>query len=695
MLIAVDFTNDDRQRHNWLRSWNVTDGRPTRPAAEIDLRNFTGGLLPGPDSESLISANDTRNSPETPAGQVLDRSSGTPIIDLPYVPVRWVSPGRLLALSRPNYNWGIPVERRRRDLFIAAFDQKQYLAKAGDARGASALRPAATPGDRKAVKALRPEPAGWAVPADPAPPGPAVKSAAVQIEQGDVLFAPQAGQVSCVFTRTAIKPVWRLSLNWSRYDLRTGKPLGDPVELWPWTKREDKATEPPGSNPLPPSLSGDGRRLVLRDPAHVTWGRVDVWEADAGRVLGLLPYGGPMVEWHGWAADGRLLTVGDGKLTAWDVPAGRAVFEVAGKYAGRAALSPGRAWVVVPAVGHLDVLDTATGACLGRLDNGGVPPRAWSRLAVSPDGRRLVALKWAPQQPRAVHTWDLDSGKARESIPMPPGGGWLLHWYGERHVLAGGDLVDLELHTAVATYTLPGSLAELAEGPVDGRLWCVSVPKPAAPAQPLMSVAPPEDGPARGALVACLAPDPAVVEVLPAAPPADPAVVFHPGMEVALDVDCGDPGRTARATAAMTDILRRDRFKVGPGSGWKIVVKGEQYDIRLPLAPGEDASAVPAVRGRVTLHAPDGTVVGGEEHRSDIARLRSKYERRASRDDPPGSRRYDFEGRSPREALAEEYWDAWMTSLDKPKWPRALMRYQGRYAPLPAVVTLDPVPLGS
>src|SRR5262249_5161169 len=148
----------------------------------IDLRNFTDGLLPGPDSDSRISANDTRNSPETPAGQVLDRSSGTPIIDLPYVPVRWVSPGRLLALSRPNYHWGIPVGRRGRVPFAAASDQKQYLARAGGARGASARRPAATPGDRKGVKALRPEPAGWAVPADVAPPAPAVKSAAVQIE---------------------------------------------------------------------------------------------------------------------------------------------------------------------------------------------------------------------------------------------------------------------------------------------------------------------------------------------------------------------------------------------------------------------------------------------------------------------------------------------------------------------------------
>src|SRR5205814_259794 len=135
----------------------------------------------------------------------------------------------------------------------------------------------------------------------------------------------------------------------------------------------------------------------------------DVWDAGGQRLLGLVPYPDYPLVWVGWSANGRLLTAGRGKLTAWEVPAGRAVFEVEGQYAGPVHLEPGRRWLVAATFpGPIDVLAADTGACLGRCSADNYGYRC-AQLALSPDGTRLVRALSAVSANLAV--WDLTTGR--------------------------------------------------------------------------------------------------------------------------------------------------------------------------------------------------------------------------------------------------------------------------------------------
>ena len=146
-------------------------------------------------------------------------------------------------------------------------------------------------------------------------------------------------------------------------------------------------------------------------------------EADAGRVLGLLPYGGPAVEWHGWAADGRLLTVFNyGSYLTWRLPQlspsidGRGLFPdsvavpeaFAPADAKEIPLPPWRSaeLAIVPLDRRIaTVLDTATG---------------WRRIAEAlPDsGRRDASALWVRESWwRRAGTGPLPLSPVRLSIP--------------------------------------------------------------------------------------------------------------------------------------------------------------------------------------------------------------------------------------------------------------------------------------
>src|SRR5262245_1035078 len=269
-------------------------------------------------------------------------------------------------------------------------------------------RPAATPVARDGVVARKPEPpAEWTVP-PAAAPDPTVP---VGVTIPDRLLAMADTKAAAVrFTlidegdRSPTQV--RCSMAWVRYDRKTGQPLGEPIPLWPpvekyWLSAYER------SHPFAVALTRDGQRLALLDPAEPT--RVDVWDAGGQRLFGMVPYPDYAVEGVAWLDDGRLLTVGQGKLTAWEVPAGKAVFEIDGQYAGPIQLEPGRRWLVAATYpGHVDVLATDMGACLGRCsaDNFGY---RWDHTLLSPDGTRLVRA--LPVLSLGLAVWDLKTGQ--------------------------------------------------------------------------------------------------------------------------------------------------------------------------------------------------------------------------------------------------------------------------------------------
>jgi hypothetical protein len=199
----------------------------------------------------------------------------------------------------------------------------------------------------------------------------------------------------------------------------------------------------------------------------------------------------------------------------------------------------------------------------------------------------------------------------------------------------------------------------------------------------------------RGLLCALPAPDPRLAKEIPAAAPAERTVVFHPKMEVEVVADCGDAQRNRQATATMTRLLEADGMKIGPGSGWKYVVKGEVIDTSATITSGGTTINVPAIQGSVRLVAPDGQEAGGGEHKAGLFSVDTRYIKKR---EYLGTRviiHYDFGGRDPRTAFADEFWEAWLKSLDKPPRPRAAMKADGKYVPLPVPVSFDVAAPGS
>jgi len=549
-------------------------------------------------------------------------------------------------------------------------------------------RPPASPGDRNNVKTIdiKPSPT-WTIPEENIPPTEALLSA-LDVARGDVCFAAASTGQAAVLSlqKTSLS---RLAILWRRYDLRTGKQLGDAIELWPWFKGAEDATlnAPPLSWALA-SLSADGNRLALRDPA--TPGRLDVWDTSGARLLSLIPNApASAVEWLGWSADGRLLTVGEGRLTAWDIPEGRAVYEAAISGSTLAAvLSPERTWVAVATKGGLFLFDTAAGRCLGRLDAGDPEAEGWMGLAVAPDGRRLCGITrrrpptfapggvygwmtrwngkeragemvWSSQYD--IDTWNLQSGKRVGATSV-----WTdmasprwntLHWCGPKHILVGGrNLIDLEHHVLRYAYLTPRTV--VPESP-DGRLWYLEEGKSAT-------------------LRAYRCPNPDAGEV-----------VLQPGMPIEIKTECGTAERDKRTASALRAVLESEGYKDVPG-GWTVHVKTETFDTRerLPQDPA-DGPTLPAVLVKIRLVAPDGTEAGVEEYSAVFQRKRSKYfvQPRAGASDVE---QYNFAGKERNQAILDEIWDQLALPGGWTRWPRAVAKVQDKLLLLPQVSELVP-----
>ena len=553
-------------------------------------------------------------------------------------------------------------------------------------------RPEAGPGDRTAVKklVLGPPPA-WSLPREELPKSSPLVSS-VSAVPGEAFFSGAPSAKAAVLTlRRHETPYPRWGVSASRFDLRTGNRLGEEVELWPWFKgAEDATSNPPPAGWALAALSTDGERLALRDPAAPD--RVDVWDASGKRLLGLLPFPGARIEWVGWSAGGYLLTLGQGRLAAWELPAGRAVYEVpiwGGNLA--AALSPGRTWVAIGTKGGVSAIETATGCCLGRLDAGNESAEGWIALALSTDGQRLCGMirhppptfapagvyawmtRWDGNKQAGelvwsslhdIYTWDLNTGRLSGSFPL-----WTdvtspqwspLHWCGAGHVLLGGrNLIDLGHHVVLRSYAPPSQA--IASGSPDGRLWYLD-PSPAAGtrAATLRAYRPPGAG--------------------------DAKVVFCPGAAVEVTCESGSPERDKQFAASLRAVLSHEGYKPGPG-GWTMRVKTEIFDTREHLP--QDAAGgptLPAVLITVRLLTPEDKEAGSEAYSAVFRRKQSKYYVRPRRGET--AERYNFAGKEQRQAITEEIWAQLAAPGAWGRWPRGVAQFGDKMLLLPQTDTL-------
>jgi len=242
--------------------------------------------------------------------------------------------------------------------------------------------------------------------------------------------------------------------------------------------------------------------------------RLDVYAADDGRhVTGFVPYAGRDAKERAITSaafiDGdRILTHNGDQLVLWSIRGRRAVWAIGGA-AGTPALGPTRKLIVVPVRRALRVLRSEDRAQRGDLP---VPLDGNLTLhsaAFSPDGKRMAALVAAGSTVRLLE-WELATGKTTRSFATGASGP--LNYAGDRHLLAGGDLTDLDRERRVLAYRarqhLPGGpaglhwylathdsssrlaavrlprLADLDLGEGNGDNWLTALPEVALPAKP-------------------------------------------------------------------------------------------------------------------------------------------------------------------------------------------------------------------
>lgn len=481
-----------------LRSWRMDDGSPRVDQSLADPE-LCDAPLAGPFPNSVLIPQKVQQG-QRPSdlwpkhtfhfGAVVDAGSGASVLPLEYRALRWAGKKQLLVFGRLKFAPHLPlppVEVARRNkkeyvdeatdptgakklrewiewggLYVVPFDETVLRKQSGAALAGFADRPEVIAADRSGVKASKPEPAAWAVPAaTPTPLEPAPLTAV--LPDWPAAFAD--AQAAILKHTHQSKPTYRIEFAWDRYDLRTGAKVGDSIPLWPWITKKGFVDR---LLPTVAALTKDGSQLAVSDPDDAK--RVDVWNTESKRLMGLVPYADAPIDSLAWSAEGRLLTLGAGKVTAWDVPAGKAVFEVDGGYVGPLQMAPGRGWLAASTPEHVDILDASTGRCLGRCQAPDIPAWAWHAPALlSPDGKTLVRVRnggWFDPLNKgngarcALQLWDMATGATSE-IPYGMAPAKLLQWNGSRRLLAGNRannrdlLIDLDAHATIAELAAP------------------------------------------------------------------------------------------------------------------------------------------------------------------------------------------------------------------------------------------------
>jgi hypothetical protein len=379
-----------------------------------------------------------------------------------------------------------------------------------------------------------------------------------------------------------------------------------------------------------------------------------------------------------------------GKLTGWSVPAGKAIYEIEGGYTLSPVQAPGRPWLAVPAKGRIDLLDEATGACLGQVAMTG----SVAALGISPDARQLVAMRVEGQpiflpngrpggdeRLNALSAWDLGTGRLELESKLVSVPGTALCFCAPRRVLVSHEMFDLDLRVDLCRYTMYGDIKTVSP---DGRLWTQAVGPRQRPNAP-----PAIDNPVSGRLTTYEIPDPASPEeALLRQPMLD--VVFRPGIPVAVKVNFKDAPRNARRAATLRTVLGEFGYPAGT-EGWTLEVTGKEFDTEEKLGAavsGQGGVIVPAVRVTFRFLASDGTEVQASSKEYRFQRTKSRYFKGRNDSGPLIITQYNFGTRDIRGAIADEIWDLAAEDPIRPApVPHGVARNNDKYVLLPLRVT--------
>jgi hypothetical protein len=690
-----------------LITWSMADGAPGSEVV-VDYTGGYGMLRPGPLPGTLVVPKFRGAGPPLPSvmswvrtaepdrgGAVIETLCGSTVWTFPGVVHRFA--GGTTAVVR-GY-WAHAPENLRpkgpnvgsHGVYTLTADAAFFQAKAGPALAAAAPRPASAPADRSAVRVVVPEATAWAVPMPPAfQPGPLGPDARLP-RWPDAWSDADVALIN--FTRHSGESRARFEVLWARHDPATGRAVGAPVSLWPWTET-DPGVEPQADD-VRAALSADGELLALRDPADAK--RLDVWDAAGRRLTGFVPNTGADIDWLGFAGPGTLLTLSGGRLTGWQWRSAKAIFEVEGGYEGPCHFPPGRAWLAAPAAAHVDVLDTKDGRLLGRCADEGIA--AWHHTSLSPDGKLLLRTTVGDQPvpgnpPRSAFVlWDLPTGKMLSAVNTAVSPATRVYWCAPRRFLTihgytrlegkdwrkySHELIDADALAVIASYGPPAGYAPprvghnetdgLAGDPA-GRVW-VNVGGAWRPtAFPTLGA---------DAVLAGQGP-----ELFP----------FRPGTTVRAEVDLGERGRSRNAAESLAARLQRAGFTIGPGA-WALRLRASRTETSQKLSLGlgdKNGLAVPGAKFTWDLLAPSGESAWSGTTEATWNYGGSKYRsgRKVEAVGPGFQDRimvtnFDFGGRDAVAAIWDEIIETAADELGPPPaMPRALLEANGQRSALP------------
>lgn len=710
-----------------FRSWSVETGRPLD---ELQVDPYvTGPIYPGP-VDGLYVANKFFFTKvrlpldDAPFRIVRLEHDGTALVIAPRAQAPPDTPPCRSLQERIKAKQAPPAEADRKDIQFALFTSKLDWSKAVEkVKPIVALlvpRPPAGPGDRAGVVAQKPQaPEAWTPPpfaAAPAVPAEGDDPAAMhQFAVWPVSFGDDRAAVVRYVPKAQYRKRWEVWLD--LLDRTTGKRAAPAAKLWDWAFLPEEAgsggdevanpgTMGPAPLPAVAALRPDAGLFALVDPNDPR--RVDVFESTGERVLGLVPYADRRIDWLGWTRT-HLLTVGEGRLTAWDPSSGKALFEVEGGYTHAGAVSPDRRWVVLWTGKHADVLDTATGKCLGRCQAGGFSGRL-EAFTLSPDGRRLAAAFTGWPTALALNgpgytavVWNLETGKAGlygfVGDGDRPRAAPMCTWAGTEHLLLSGHpltepatLMDTRLGVPVGSFKIEGGgyvPGRPALGTPDGRVWYATSALAGAPPGFNPNVAPHPDFPAAFAWHTVSLPGLHGEDAFLADPGRE--WVEPAGQPVQVQASFGTKAQSEALARAVARTLQARGLLVGPG-GTVLRVEGKLEETQEVITSpfGGEAKIPRAVLSARWLSGQGAELWKGTTAWTwSMAATKYKVSEKREGFGPMGSEQrfeFDFQGRSPSSAMREELVEGlgdrvgtgWL-QLPEPQF----LRVQGRDRPVP------------